>query len=526
MDLQLIIALNVMTISAMVIGASIIYGAKDAQPWLAVNAVVVVVGALALWFTPDTAGTWTAIFFLPLVVAPIVLARLSSRSLQTGRMRAGATYAWWSSLFHPTAANRLQAKLTASLTGSDEANAQTLKALIPETPLEFRPIIAVNLALTRRDWREMLAISSVEPDAGPAVRVAMKPFEIRALAETGRTDSMVHCYASTKDQLAGANFASLRMLVLAFGGRPNAVASLLEKQLSTMDDETKAYWVAVAHLYSGVNSAAGDRALAKLAATATNQKTRAAAQRQLDTFASPKRQPLSSSASAQLDAMEHQVFYDAAVKTQSFRAYPVTVALIGLCLLAFAAEIYMGGSEDTNTLLKLGALAPANVFEKGQWWRLITATFLHFGPIHLASNMFVLWIFGRMLEPMLGSLRLLSIYLFGAVASSAFVLWLMSANDTDYGFLVGASGAIFALLGTEAAIVLLDWLRDRANFDTRKLSMLAMMLGLQIAIDLSLPNVSLAAHLSGFAAGLVAMLASTQIYRLSRSQTKRTGPLS
>ena len=224
--------------------------------------------------------------------------------------------------------------------------------------------------------------------------------------------------------------------------------------------------------------------------------------------------------------MEHQVFYDAAVKTQSFRAYPVTVALIGLCLLAFAAEIYMGGSEDANTLLKLGALAPANVFEKGQWWRLITATFLHFGPIHLASNMFVLWIFGRMLEPMLGSLRLLSIYLFGAVASSAFVLWLMSANDTDYGFLVGASGAIFALLGTEAAIVLLDWLRDRANFDTRKLSMLAMMLGLQIAIDLSLPNVSLAAHLSGFAAGLVAMLASTQIYRLSRSQTKRTGPLS
>jgi rhomboid protease GluP len=147
------------------------------------------------------------------------------------------------------------------------------------------------------------------------------------------------------------------------------------------------------------------------------------------------------------------------------------------------------------------------VLEDGEWWRLVTASFLHFGPIHLATNMFVLWILGRLLEPVLGTARMLTIYAIGGVASSAFVLALMVANDTDYGLLVGASGAIFALLGAEAGLLLADWLRNRATFDSRKLSSLAMMLGLQVVIDMSLPNVSFAAHASGFVTGLVVMLA-------------------
>ena len=192
MDLQLIVAVNVMMVSAMFIGQSLIYRARDVHGWLVVNALVLVVGALALWFAPETAGTWVSIVFFPLVVAPAALSFLAYRSTQAGQLKAAAWFAWGAALLFPTTAKRLAAKLSAAATGSDEANAEALKALLPETPPEFKPVIAANLALVRRDWSEVLAIASnIGPDAGAAVTQTMKPLEIRALAETGRIDAMV-----------------------------------------------------------------------------------------------------------------------------------------------------------------------------------------------------------------------------------------------------------------------------------------------------------------------------------------------
>lgn len=504
MDLQLIIAINAMAVSAMVIGAAFIYRrARGNEGWLLANAIVVAVGLLALWLKPSAAGVLVALVFVPLIVTPVILAWLQQRYSLAGQTVQAARLARWASILHPTEGNRVHAELATAIAASTAADTRPLLDLVKRLPTQYRPIVASHEALIRRDWAEVLAHAETAQEAPSLIR----PLEIRALGELGRRVDMIRAYTNAKDLLGGAGFALARMIVLAFGGRPNGVHVLLDTALAKIPKETKTFWMALAYLNSGGNTAAGQRALAHLAAKAELPVTRVAAQRHLDAAAASPPEPLPADAVVMLNALEERTLATADARAQSYRAYPLTVGLIGMNLLAFAVEVFSGGSEDSETLISLGALWPPDVLEGGEWWRLVTASFLHFGPIHLATNMFVLWVLGRVLEPTLGTLRLLAVYAVGGIASSAFVLWLMAAKHTDYGLLVGASGAIFALLGAEAGMLLTGWLRDRASFDSRKLNTLLMMLGLQVVIDMSLPNVSFAAHASGFVTGLVMMAA-------------------
>jgi rhomboid protease GluP len=520
MDLQLFLAINAMTVSAMVIGMLVIYRRLQGNAgWILANAIVLVVGALALWLRPADAGTWVALVFIPLIIAPVLFARLQQRSMMLGRNAAAARYAKCAAFFHPTEGNRINAAVAAAVAASSEVNTQPLRDLTRRVPTQYRPLVAVHEALVRRDWAEVLA----NADHADAVPALMRPMEIRALGELGRRTDMVRAYFNAKDHLAGATATVARMTVLAFAGRPNGVQAAVGTALSALQEENKTFWIAVAYLNGSADPAVGERVLTQLAATANLPVTRAAAKRHLAMAAAGPPERLPASMTQALDILEQQTLAQAEGRGPVYLAYPLTVGLIILNLLAFAAEVFTGGSENSDTLIKLGALTPPHVLEDGEWWRLVTASFLHFGPIHLVTNMFVLWVLGRLLEPLLGTARMLVIYAIGGVASSAFVLALMVANDTDYGLLVGASGAIFALLGAEAAMLLTEWWRNRAGFDTRKLSTLAMMLGLQIVIDLSLPQVSFAAHASGFVTGLLVMLALPSLAALFNAATSAIG---
>ncbi len=503
MDLQLFLAVNAMAVSAMAAGMTLIYRPTGSYGWVLVNALVVAVGFAAFWLAPDAVGWLVAAVFVPFVVAPVVLARMAQQQSVMGRQDGAVGYARWAAWLHPSEANRINAALVAAAAQSSETETRALEDLAARVPPQYRPVILVQAAATRRDWADVLAQADLAADA-PGI---IKPLEIRALGETGRRDAMVRAYMRARDLLGGAGFAVTRMTVLAFGGRPDGVHALLDGPLRKMDEDVKQFWLALGYLYSRGNQAPGQRMLATIAATAAKDVTRRAAQRHLDSVAANRPEPLSATANAELDILESRTIQTLISKGSPALTAPLTVTLIVLNLLAFAAEVYSGGSQDSDTLIALGALWPPDVLEQGQWWRLLSACFLHFGPIHLATNMFVLWVLGRLLEPILGLPRMLVIYLVGGLASSAFVLWLMTIGDTGYGLLVGASGAIFALLGAEAALVLTSWLHDRASFDSRKLSSLAMMLTLQVVIDLSVPNISFAAHVSGFVTGLAVMLA-------------------
>src|ERR1700704_3281575 len=145
----------------------------------------------------------------------------------------------------------------------------------------------------------------------------------------------------------------------------------------------------------------------------------------------------------------------AANRASSFgsrRVNAVTMALIGLNVLVYAAELAAGGGGNgtNNWIYDHGVLianaaygngTPAGV-ANGEWWRLITAAFLHYGPLHLGMNMFSLYFVGSILEQIVGRWRYLLLYLVSGLAGSAGALVVTPNAPT-----AGASGAIFGVLG-------------------------------------------------------------------------------
>jgi membrane associated rhomboid family serine protease len=167
----------------------------------------------------------------------------------------------------------------------------------------------------------------------------------------------------------------------------------------------------------------------------------------------------------------------------------VTYAIIAVTAFVFLLQ-WIPGLGVTNALLYAGVYSdPA--YGAFQPWRMLTAVFVHSQGFifHILLNMYTLWIFGRILETMLGHWRFLALYLVAGFAGSLGVLFL-SAPQTP---VVGASGAIFGLLGAFLVI------QRRMGADTRGLLVL---LGINLVIGF-IPGVNIAwqAHLGGLVGG-------------------------
>lgn len=174
--------------------------------------------------------------------------------------------------------------------------------------------------------------------------------------------------------------------------------------------------------------------------------------------------------------------------------------LIALNAAMFAAEITIGGSTKFATLHRLGALEPGPVLIAGQYWRLVTAIFLHYGALHLLVNLFALYFFGPTLERAIGSLRFAASYFLCGIMSCAEVAisWRFGWLTADQ--LVGASGAVMGIVGTWAGVLL----RDRhAAHNRSALRSIVFIILVQSAFDYLTPQVSMAAHLGGFTTGVV-----------------------
>jgi membrane associated rhomboid family serine protease len=133
----------------------------------------------------------------------------------------------------------------------------------------------------------------------------------------------------------------------------------------------------------------------------------------------------------------------AAERSLSLGRSSVTMVLIGINVAVYLAELAAGGSIDgtNNWIFYHGALFGPLV-AAGDWWRLFTAMFLHYGPLHLLLNMYSLYWVGTVLEKIIGPWRFLGLYLASGLAGSAGALYL-----TPNAVTVGASGAIFGILG-------------------------------------------------------------------------------
>jgi membrane associated rhomboid family serine protease len=187
----------------------------------------------------------------------------------------------------------------------------------------------------------------------------------------------------------------------------------------------------------------------------------------------------------------------------------VTKGLIAANALVFLVNLGQGASLNRNggdlfidwALIVRGfdGVQLVGVAE-GEWWRLITAAFLHGGILHLGMNMLMLWWIGSPMEMALGRARFLGLYLVTALSGSAGALLLDPESLT-----VGASGAIFGILG--AALVL-----ERQRVYVLGGSALSIIV-LNLVITFAVPNISIGGHVGGLAGGILCGLALTRFGR-------------
>jgi rhomboid protease GluP len=186
--------------------------------------------------------------------------------------------------------------------------------------------------------------------------------------------------------------------------------------------------------------------------------------------------------------------------SETTRPTLVVLILIALNIAMFIAEVRFGGSTNPLTLHRLGALEPWAIRYGSEYWRILSALFLHFGPLHLIFNLYALFVIGPGLERIIGSVRFALYYLLAGLGSSAGVLLLRFTDFSRPEQLVGASGCVMGVVGVWAGYLL----RHRHEpFAGRRLRNIVLIVAIQTAFDLSTPQISMAAHLSGLVTGVL-----------------------
>jgi rhomboid protease GluP len=352
------------------------------------------------------------------------------------------------------------------------------------------------LAWIRRNWSE----EKIFRDSTIALHY------LRALGETGEVNELVRSLAHFERQFEkSSDSISLnlaRLLALAFCGQTQLVRQLLDGPLQIYSPEMRQFWLATADWAAGHERSARE-ALLSLQQRCDPATRNAIAWR----LSHPPHswQPLtadSRDALAQLaQTIRQEARYGGRTDSTSRKPY-VTYGLIGLNSLIFALEVWWGGSENLLTLYRMGALVPENL--PGDWWRLISALFLHYGAVHLIANMVALLALGVFVEATLGHLKFLLVYFFSGIGSMLAIAALATLTNVSDLIAVGASGAIMGLLGVMAAILLKGWRQEKAKIAARRLRLILLIVVLQVVFDVFTPQVSLVGHASGLVLGFLA----------------------
>ena len=191
----------------------------------------------------------------------------------------------------------------------------------------------------------------------------------------------------------------------------------------------------------------------------------------------------------------------AATAGPSFQANPVVFSLIAINVVIYLVGL---ASSSLRFELLVNFAASSAAFEAGEWWRGLTAAFLHGGTMHILFNMYFLYIFGPRLERQVGSIAFSGIYLASAAGGSLATYLFGPENALS----VGASGALFGLFGA--------WLyaayRQRGTAaGSAMFNQLGAILLINMALPLFIPNIDWRAHLGGLFTGIVVAFLWEQI---------------
>lgn len=186
----------------------------------------------------------------------------------------------------------------------------------------------------------------------------------------------------------------------------------------------------------------------------------------------------------------------------------ITMAVIAVNIIVFAVMSIFGNTLDAQYMAEHGAMYPPYVAENGQYWRLFTSMFMHFGLMHILNNMVMLGAVGRIVEIAMGHVRFLIAYIVAGICGGA-LSYAMMLHNNDYAVSAGASGAIFGMVGALVWIVI----ANRGFYEGISRQQVIFMVILMIYYGVSTSGVDNWDHLGGLAGGFII---SIVLYRKKR----------
>ena len=501
------ILLFVACISPLVMLAQTIRRGGLYRAWRLASFAVLLVTAVTWLVEPDTAGFVGGGAWLALLLVPSLGIRKISELASHQRYAAARRLGHALRFFHPSSALRMQTDLFRALelaqTGDFSSALAVLEPLRNNESNVGRQAIAQSFRL-RGEWGNL--VDWIRTEVPAAIRrndFALMPLSLRALGECGMRDELVLEFgtmlavASPSQQPAWSYYASLRM-VLAFCGRLSTRAN--GPALRRQPRDQREFWIGTDEMAAGKIAAARAR-FEKLQSATHDRLLQTEIAQRLENAGAIANSQLSAPGAALLHRIEQSDRPPAtAFGSETRRPTAAVVCFIALNVAMFIAEVKLGGSTNPFTLHRLGALEPWAVRFGGQYWRMLTSLFLHYGPLHLLFNLYALFVIGPGLEKIIGSVRFALYYLIAGLGSSAGVLLLKWSELSRPDQLVGASGCVMGIVGAWAGYLL----RHRHEpFAGRRLKNIVLIVAIQTAFDLSTPQISMAAHLSGLLTGFV-----------------------
>ena len=457
---------------------------------------------------PDTAGFFGGGAWLALLFLPALGLRKASELAARQRYVSARKLVDILRVVHPAAGLRAQSRLLQAMVLAQNGDAGAALVLLQEDAnvqtATGRNAIAQSFRI-RGDWNGLLnwfrngrTREMTPPD------LTLLPLYLRALGETGASNELVQEFNTYSADLSSVpQYPSLYpgclIILLAFTGRAQDLAQRFQARFGSLSADTRTFWLGTAELVAG-ELETGRRRLENLRATTQDAIVRGEAARRLERTNDLRNTPLAPATEnmlrqiiARRERPSTRLF-----GTRKIWATPVVLTLIALNVVMFLAELRLGGSTNPYTLYRLGALDLFSVLVAGEYWRLVTSLFLHFGPLHLLFNLYALSVIGPGLEQAIGPIRFAICYLVSGLGSSIGVLALHLIGVSRTEQLVGASGCVMGLVGVWAGL----FLRHRnAPHAARRLKNILVIVAIQTAFDLSTPQISMAAHLSGLLTG-------------------------
>lgn len=175
----------------------------------------------------------------------------------------------------------------------------------------------------------------------------------------------------------------------------------------------------------------------------------------------------------------------------------VNLLMVALNIVVFIVAEFFGDTENAAYMLRIGAAYTPWILG-GEWYRLFTSMFLHFGIGHLFNNMVLLLFLGDMLEEMVGKWRYLLIYLGGGLIGNILSMYLQTKTG-DMSISAGASGAVFAVIGG----ILIVLIKHKGRIENMTAKRVLFVIVLSIYHGFQTTGVDNAAHIGGVAGGIL-----------------------